>query len=212
MLERLDVDVAGPAAHRVGQQAVDQLDDRGVVNLLSGRDLVVLFLDDLDILIQPLHVLEEVLELLLVAGGLVVALDQAAKGHLARDDGEEIVPGNELEVVEEAVVRGVGHRHRQRASLALERQHDVLGRDLAGNQLQRAGIDLELGQVDGRHPVVPGQQLRHLDFGDGALLHHHVTQAQAGRLGLGGGRRELVASQQTFLQKEVAEGTAAYRH
>ena len=86
------------------------------------------------------------------------------------------------------------------------------GGDFAGDQLEGAGIDLELRQVHGGHAVVPGQQLRHLDFRDDAGLGHDVAQAQATRLGFGGRRRKLVASQQTFLQKEVADGIAAYRH
>ena len=74
-----------------------------------------------------------------------------------------------------------------------------------GMSLRVRGSTSNLRQVDGGHPEVPREQLGDLDLGDDALLGHHVAQAQAGRLGLGGGRRELVASQQTFLQKEVAD-------
>ena len=57
-----------PRLHRVGQQAVDQLDHRRVVDLRLGGDLLVLLLDDLDVVAGRLHVLEEALQLLLVAG------------------------------------------------------------------------------------------------------------------------------------------------
>ena len=106
----------------------------------------------------------------------------------------------------------VGHGDGQRAALALEREDDVLRGDVAGDQLEDPGIDLEPREVHRRHAVLPGQHLGDLDFGDDARLDHHVAQAQATRLGFGGRRRELLASQQTFLQKEVADGIAAYRH
>ena len=86
VLERLDVNVAGAPAHRVGQQAVDQLDHRRVVDLRLGGGLVLLLLDDLDVLARLLHVLEDALQLLV--RGLVVLLDQVAEGVLAGDDRE----------------------------------------------------------------------------------------------------------------------------
>jgi len=125
------VDVAGSAAHRVRQQAVDQLDHRRVVDLLPGRDLVSLLLEHFDVVVQPLHVPEEVLKLLLVARALVMALDQGPEGHLSRDDGKKVVSGDELEVVQESVIGRVGHGDGQRAALALEREDDVLGGDFA---------------------------------------------------------------------------------
>ncbi len=82
----------------------------------------------------------------------------------------------------------------------------------AGISFSVRRINLELGQVNRRHPVVPGQQLRDLEFGDDSLLGDDVAQAVTARLGLGVCRRKLVASQQTFLQKEAAEKIHAYRH
>ena len=57
-----------PRLHRVGQDPVDQLDDRRVVDLRLGGGLFLLLLDDLDVLARRLHVLEDALQLLLVVG------------------------------------------------------------------------------------------------------------------------------------------------
>ena len=63
VLERLNVNVAGAPLHRVGEDAVDQLDHRRVVDLGLDRGFLVLLLQHLDVVGQPLHVLEDGLEL-----------------------------------------------------------------------------------------------------------------------------------------------------
>ena len=104
VLERLDVDVAGAALDRLDQEPVDQLDHRRVLDLRLGGGLFFPLLDDLEVLARGLHVLEEVLELLLVVARLVVLLDQGAQRVFAGDDRKQIEPGDELEVFEQAEV------------------------------------------------------------------------------------------------------------
>jgi len=163
-LEGLDVDVARPPADGVGQEAVDELDDRRVVDLRLGGRLVFQLLDDLDVLALPLHVLQDFLELLVAA--LVVPLDDRPEGVLPGQDREDIVPGDELQILDQAHVGRIGHRHGQRPPLALERQHHLLGGEIAGNQLEDLGIDVEPREVHRRHPVLPGEDLGDLDLGD----------------------------------------------
>ena len=66
-------------------------------------------------------------------------LDQVAQGELAGDDREEVEAGDELEVFEQAEVGRVGHGDGERPALALERQHDVLGRHVGGTSLRILG-------------------------------------------------------------------------
>ena len=85
-------------------------------------------------------------------GLFVVALDGRAKRVLPRDDGEDVVSGDEFEVVNDTEVGGIGHRDGGRPALPLQRQHRALHRDL------------ESGQVDRWHSVLPRQHLGDLGF------------------------------------------------
>ena len=204
VLERLDVNVGGAALHRVGEDSVDQLHDRRVVDLRLGRGFILLLLHDLDVALpQLLHVLEEGLQLLV--GRFVVLFDDAAEGVLAGDDREEIEPGDELEIVQDSGVRGVGHRHRQRPALALEREHHVLEREVRRHQLENLGVDFEARQIHRRHPVLAGQDLGHLQFLDQSQLDQDEAQAVAGRFLFREGRRELVTGDQALANQNVAQ-------
>jgi hypothetical protein len=59
VLERLDVDVARAPSHRLGEDAVDELDDRRIVDLRLLCVVVVLVGEDLDVVVGSLHVLQE---------------------------------------------------------------------------------------------------------------------------------------------------------
>ena len=203
MLERLDVNVAGAPPHGVGQQAVDQLDHRRVVDLRLGDSLVLLLLDDLDVLAPTLHVLEDALELLV--GGLVVLLDQVAKGVLAGDDRKEIETGDELEVFEQAEIGGIGHGDGEGAPLPLERQHDALGGHFGGHQLDDLRIDLEPGEIDRGHAILAGQDLGDLQLLNKPELHQDVAQPVLAVLLLRQRLRELLARDEAFTEEDFAE-------
>jgi hypothetical protein len=141
-----------------------------------------------------------------------VLLDELAQHHLAREHREQVVAGDELEVVEQAVIARVGHGHREGPTLALQRQHDVLRRHLARNQLEDAGVDLEFREVHGRHAELAREQLGDLQLGHEPQPGHRVTQALLGRSCLRLGRLQLLASQQSFLQKEITQQIGPYRH
>ena len=152
---------------------------------------------------QLLHVLEERLQLLV--GRLVVLLDQVAERVLAGDDREEVVPGDELEVVEDAGVGGIGHRHRQRAALALERQHDVLQGELAGIILRILGSTSKRDRSTAGIRYCRADDLGDLEFLDQPELHQDVAQPVPGGLLLRQGRRQLLARDQPFANQDIAQ-------
>ncbi len=206
MLERLDVDVAGAPLHGVGEDPVDQLDDRRIVGDLNGL-LLLLLLDDLEILV--LDVLEDVLELCVRL--LVVPLDRRPERVLAGDHREDVVARDELEIVHDAHVRGIRHRHGQGAPFALERQDHVLHGDLAGDQLDHRCFDLEPGQVDRGHAVLPRQHLRDLGFLNEPELHETVAEPHP-RIALLAERFvELLPCDQPLPNEEVAQPDRACR-
>ena len=183
VLEALEVDVRRALLHGVGQDAVDQLHHRRVVDRRGedgGVDLLFLLLDDLDVAVL-LHVLEEVRERI-VARLAVVLVDGVAERVLPGDDREDVVARDELEVVDDAEVRRVGHRDRQRATLALEREHQMALGELGGDELRDARVDFEVGEVHRRHAVLPGEHASKLDLVHEAQLHEVVAYAVAAGL------------------------------
>ena len=76
----------------------------------------------------------------------------------------------------------VGHRDGERAAVALERKDEVLRRELGRDELDDPRIDLEPRQVDGRHAMLPRDELRELGLLDEAELHEVVAEARAALL------------------------------
>ena len=120
LLVRLDVDVGDALEDRVGEQSVDELHDRSGVDLgLEGsyRDVVLRILDDLHVLGPEL--LEEIRHSEAVAATVVI-VQVFSERVLADDDRFDLKAGNELQVVDRAQVRGIDHRHRERAPYLTE--------------------------------------------------------------------------------------------
>ncbi len=182
MLVALEVDIRGLALHRIGQDTVDQLDDGRFVDRggeRRGADVFLGVLEHLDV-VGVVDVLEKALERIVLR--VVVAVDRVAQRVLPGDDGEDVVARDELQVVDDAEVCGVGHGDRERATFALEGEDEVLCGELAGDELDDALIDLEVGEIDGRHPVLAREHARELHLGDEAELHEVVAYAHAGGL------------------------------
>jgi hypothetical protein len=213
VLEALDVHVARPALHRLGEDGVDEphhrrlVDGRGVE---AAGAVVLGVLEQLDVAVGAVDLGEQRLHLALrlLVGGLVVLLDEGAERELARDDRIDVVAGDELEVVDDAGVARVDDGHGERAPLALEREHRVLHRQLGGDELEHARVDLEARQVDGGQAVLPGERLGELDLGDEAELDQTVAQAPAGLLLLREGARELLARDEPLADEELAQALA----
>jgi hypothetical protein len=63
----------------------------------------------------------------------------------------------------------VGHRERQRAADALDRQHLVLLGDVGRDEAQGLRVDVDVRQRDGGNAVLPREEADQLLFGEGAL-------------------------------------------
>jgi hypothetical protein len=99
---------------------------------------------------------------------VVLLLDDRAERRFSAEHREDVVARDELEVLEDLLVRRVRDRHREHPPLALERQDRVLHCKIRRHQAQDFLVDLELGEVDGRHLVRLGDDLGELDFLDRA--------------------------------------------
>ena len=125
--------------------------------------------------------------------------------------GKQIEAGDELEVFQQAVIGRIGHGDRERAAFALERKHDALGGHLGGNQLDDLRIDLEPGEIDRRHAILPGQDLGDLQLLDQPELDQDVAQPVLGVLLLGEGLPELLSGDQAFTEQDFAKPIASGR-
>ena len=73
----------------------------------------------------------------------------------------------------------IRHGDGERATVALEREHQMALRQLGRDQLRDACIDLEVREVDRRHAELPREHARELDLVDEAELHEVVADAHA---------------------------------
>ena len=103
-------------------------------------------------------------------------LDGRAHRVLAGEHRHDVVARDELEVVDHAHRRRVGDGDGELPSVALERKHGVLRRQLRRNELQQARVDLEPREVDCRHAILAREHLD--DFGLGHEAHLDQRQAK----------------------------------
>jgi len=175
---RLDVDVARTAPHRLGDEGVDELDDRGLVRAPRRREFRLLRrrLDDLDLV--ALHRLHDVSHRL----GLVVqAVDGPLDLPLGGDVDLHLVAGHELDVVDGEEVGGVGHGHAQRAAGASDRHDLELARDLGRDHADDGRIDLDALEIDAGGLVKLGQELEEALLGEDAELDEGGAEGAAFR-------------------------------
>ena len=170
--------------HGVDEDGVDQLDDGRFINLRRQHTRILclfLGLQDLDlILLRRGDVLQQRLHVQFIR--LVVLLDRRAHREFTGQHRHDIVARDELEIVDHRHGGGIGDRDRELSSVALERQHGMLGRQLRGDQLEEAGIHLESRQVDCRHTKLPGEHAH-----DVGLAHHaHLDDGQPDSLARSG--------------------------
>ncbi len=132
VLEALEVDVRRAALHGVGHDRVDQLDDRRVIDRgrhRRRRDVVVRVLEHLNVAERiGGNVLEQRGHL--DVRPFVVLLDEVAERELPGEHREDVVARDELQVIDDRDVARIGHRDGERATVALERQDQVLRREV----------------------------------------------------------------------------------
>ena len=214
VLEALEVDVRRAALHRVREDGVDQLHDRRIFHLRRerrGGDVLFLLLDDFDVVAT--HVVDDGHEVgdLRVHGALVELLDGALERELSPDDREDVVARDELEVVEDAEVRRVRHGDGERAAVALEGEDEMLDREVGRDQLGDARVDLELGEVDRGHLVLPRQHLGELGLLDEAELDQVVADAGAALALLLERLVQLLARDEPLADEEITKTFAGRR-
>ncbi len=202
LLVRLDVDVRRVALDGVGEDQVHELDDRRVLGLarqLADVD-VVLVLDQLEVFdVEVRHHVRE-------RGGLVVVLVDRGLDRLFRgDDDLDVVPGEELDVVDREDVRRIGGGEDQRGAGAVHRNHGVLDRHLFRDQLDDVAIDLELGEFDRRQPVLLGDELGELGFLEVTELGDLVAEASAVGARLVAGALQLLGRQHVLTDEQLAD-------
>ena len=135
----------------------------------------------------------------------VVLVDRLAQRDLARDHRLDVVAGHELDVVHGEDVGRIAHRDRQRRAGLVHRQDAVLAGDLAGHDLDDAGVDLEVREVDGRDAELLRQRLRDVRLGDRADANERLADLAA-LLALELQRGlELLLRDELLLEEEVPE-------
>ncbi len=206
LLVGLDVNVGGALSDRADEDGVTEPDDRRIARATLEVDQVdvVRVFGDLDLVgVEALH--DVVVGDL---GRLVGALDRRADGGLRGDDGFDVVPGEEFDVVDGVEVRGIGHRDDERRPGATDGDDLVAIADILGDQLEDLLVDLVLGEVDGLHAVLLAEEVGDLLVGDVAHLRERVAEAHV-VAALGGLRRaKLLEADALAPDQEFAESVA----
>ncbi len=149
------MDIGGAALHRIGKDAVDEANDRCIVDLrpqLFRRDLFLLLFDELDF--QLLELVQKFAQF--GRRDVVVLFDQRAKGDLARHQQLDVEAGDELQNVHQSRVGGIGEGDRERSTAPLDRQQGVFAGEIGGDHRHGALIHLHLREIDGGKMVLAG--------------------------------------------------------
>ncbi len=181
LLVGLDVNVAGGALHRVGEDQVHQLDDGrflgGPLQFAGGKRVFIACLQ-LDVGIALADVRHHLFQVFLV--GVAVGLVDALKNRRFRSHHRlDVEAGHELDVVHGEHVGGIHHGDGERGADPAEGQDLIAARGFRRNQLHHRGIDVEIREIDGRNAVLPGEEVGDVFVGNVAQLHQHGTQPRA---------------------------------
>ncbi len=161
-----------------------ELDDRRLFRRIGeGVDVhLVFFLENLEVgRLGGLKVFHDLLQLE-GRGGAVVVVDSRLDPQLRGHDRLDVVAGHELDVVHGEDVRRIGHGDGDRGAGLVDREDVVFARDVARNELDDAGVDLEVLEVDRRHSELLAQALGDVLFGHEAELDQSLTELAAGLL------------------------------
>ena len=212
-LDRLDVDVAGPAGHPVREHHVHQPDDRTLAGLLgAGRPLVILVGQLLDLEVAP-HALEQPGDHLVAP---TVDLVQLVADHPRRGEQHpHLAPGGEGQRLLGVEVERVGGGDLE-VGVGLPHRDDVVpAGQLLGHGLRGPGIDP--GHVRHREAEPRGDQAEHLIVADQLPLHRRLPErARRGDLLADGretvgGEHRLEGGDQPFVGELHAGGSLAGR-
>src|SRR6185312_7251926 len=215
LLETLEVDVRRALVQRVGENRIDELDDWRFVDCDCQRrsgHLLLLFLDHLDVFVTEVDVVEKTLHSDVSHRFFGIhSLDHRAQSVLASDHGIYVRARAELQIVDDANVRRVRHRHVQHTTFALERKHEMLNRDLGGNEPNERGIDVRLCKIDGGDLVLTREQTSERQLLDHSQLDERVAESPAVAALFLQRLRELFTGDEAFGNKESSDALRALR-
>ena len=177
------MDIGDALGDCIGEQTVDELDDRRVFDFGLKRRHALFFL----IVLHELEVfLEEVTQKVvhLFIGCAVVLRQVVPKRVLADDHGDDVVTCLEAEDVDRLHLGGVRHGNRQRSPHPPQRKHQMLVGHIAVNELEDLLLDDDLFEVHGRQAVLLGEHPRKLVLRHETQLHQGVPDASAPFLGV----------------------------
>ena len=159
LLVGLDMNIRRGLLDGVGENQVDEFDDRGVFRIFRQTLGVFFFFTgnkvDAIIIEACHHVVEDVF-----LGLGVVGLDRFSDRVFRRDDRLNVVAGKKLNIVEGEDVRRIRSREDQGRPRAIDRDDAVLVGDVFRDQREHFRLDLKILEVDGRHAVLFGDELR----------------------------------------------------
>ena len=198
------MNVGGPAAHGVGEEAVDQAHDGSLLHLglkLHRGVNFLFFLHEFHVLL--LELLEQISEP--VVRDLVIPVDRHAQRVLAGHHGVHVEPGDELQIVDDAQVRGIDHGHGKRATDTAKREKQMLAGKVGRHELEYLLVDLHLGQVHCGNAILPRKEPRQLRLGNRAARNQRKADSGPSLLLLLEGLIQLLPRDQTLTQEHLAD-------
>ena len=110
------------------------------------------------------------------------------------------------QVFERRHVERVGHRDdERRAPLHVDRERDVLLRQLLLHVLEHGFVDGELVEIDEREAELALQPVEHHVLGDQPELHERGTEQLAGAALFGDGRVEVLLGDELLFEQNIAQ-------
>ncbi len=136
---------------------------------------------------------------------VVVLVDRGLDRVFRRDDDLDVVPGEELDVVDREDVRRIGGGEDQRGAGAVHRNHGVLERHLFRDQLDDFAVDLELGEFDRRQSVLLGDEFGEFGFLEVTELGDLMAEASAVGARLVASALQLLRRQHVLTDEQLAD-------
>ncbi len=176
LLVGLDVDVGGLFLDGIGQDQVDQLDDRSILAGLlefAGVDLFAVVDDfQVDIIEIPHDIVEG-------SALVIIFVDRVLDARFKSHDHFDVVAGHELDIVDGEDVRWIGHGDDQRRPGPVDRNQLVLLHDLGRDQLDDVLVDVKFIEIDGGDAVLAREESGEIFFFKIAKLDQAGTEAAA---------------------------------
>ena len=137
--------------------------------------------------------------------GCVVRFDPVGDLGARRHDPPRPQPGGELDVLERVVGERVGHRENQHLAFDLERQAEVLARELVGDGLDGLGLNGGAGDAHARDAHVAGECVSQRLLGNSFFPDDEIPQRDAALLRFSLRVPELLGGQKPRLSQKRVE-------